>query len=327
MSTNAGKSESTAVAEGAARALRIYRCGIALAALTFVHEAPPVAPATPAEALFARAVAVVESDTRSPYATYTVVVTVANDASRAVRSWQTTEDLRRGIVLARSFADEEGTNPSTPHGTNVVAHRRIPLAGPRSLDPGASASAGVMVNSRPVNSERSGDAVGPVALAIDQNFGLTRPHPYRVANDERTIVAGADELTVIGRTGAATPRYRVVLLDQAGGVAHLELTPLRDPYHNRLRELWVDPQTAYVREAIVAGVGDRAPFDRTKWHVTFDRHEGAMFVTEAHSIEPLSVGGGSPRISIAFESLNLLAQSPFRSTFGIEAPVHYLRDP
>ncbi len=151
---------------------------------------------------------------------------------------------------------------------------------------------------------------------------------YRVANDERTVVASAGELAVIGATGAKpAPRYRVTLLDTDGTVAHLELTPLRDPYHNRLRELWVDSQTAYLQAAIVEGVGNRPPFDRTRWHVTFSRHEGATYVTDVAPVEPLKIGSSTPQVTIAFENLSLLSHSPLKTSFGIESPVQYLRDP
>jgi hypothetical protein len=303
---------------------RSTRLLAALAALAFVHQTPPP---SQAEALFARAVAVLESDAAARYATYTVVVTVTNEGHRAVSSWQTTEDMRHGIVLASSFSDEERANPTTPHGMNVVAHRRFQLSAPRSFDPGLDPAANLGIDSKPVNPERTGDVVGPVALAVDQNFGLTLPRPYRVANDERTVVAGADELAVIGRTGTAVMRYRVELLDTEGSIAHLGLTPLRDPYHNRLRELWLDTQTAYVREAIVQGVGDRPPFDRALWHITFDQLAGATYLVEAHPLEALTIGHAKPQVSIDFEKIALLSQSPIKTTFGIEAPVRYLRDP
>jgi hypothetical protein len=303
--------------------LLTIRCLLALIALAFVHEAGPQA-----DALFARAAAVVAEDAKPPYATYTVVVSVTAKGQHPVASsWQTTEDIAHGIVLASSFSAEERANPTTPHGTNVVAHRRFQLSAPRNFSAGLDPSANFSLNSHPVNPEHSNDAVGPVALAVDQNYGLTPPRAYRVATDERTVVAGADELTVIGRTGKKAMRYRVDLVDTDGATAHLQLTPLRDPYHNRLRELWVDTDTAYVREAIVQGVGDRAPFDRARWHVTFERREGATYVAELHPVEPISIGGGTPQISVAFENLELLAQSPIKTTFGIEAPVHYLRDP
>jgi hypothetical protein len=303
----------------------VLRLVAVLAVFAFVHETSSAQ--SPAEVLFARAVTVVDNDAQAPYATYAVVVTVVNDGRRVVNSWQTTEDIRHGIVLASSFSDEERANPTTPHGVNVVAHRRFQLSAPRSFIAGLDPSANLMLNSNPVNPERTDDEVGPVALAIDQNFGLTPRRAYRIANDERTVVAGADELAVIGRTGTTVERYHIELLETAGGIAHLELTPLRDPYYNRLRELWIDTQTAYVREAIVQGVGDRAPFDRVRWHVTFDRRQGAMYLTEAHPIEALTIGRTTPQVSIEFENVTLRSYSPVKTTFGIEAQVHYLHDP
>jgi len=298
---------------------------VALVAFAFVHE---TAVAVLPDALFARAVAAVEQDATPPYATYTVVVTVSTGGHRTVDSWQTTEDITHGIVLASSFSDEERANPTTPHGFNVVAHRRFQLSAPSSFSAGLDPAANLSINSSPVNPERTGDVVGPVALAVDQNFGLTPPRAYRVANDERTVVESAGDLALIGTTAAKeAPRYRIALLDTDGTVAHLELTPLRDPYHNRLRELWVDTQTAYLQAAIVEGVGDRPPFDRTRWHVAFARSEGATYVADVYPVEPLNIRGSTPQVSIAFEKLSLLAHSPLKTSFGIESPVKYLRDP
>jgi hypothetical protein len=309
-------------------ALRTLFALTALALTGQTAAVPQTAPAvSPADALFARAVAVAREDAMPPYATYTVVVTVTTGGHRAVSSWETTEDITHGIVLASSFSDEEQVNPTTPHGINLVARRKFQLSAPRSLSAGIDPATQLSMNSRPVNPERTGDAVGPVALAVDQKFGLTPSRDYRVANDQRTIVAGADEIAEIGRTGRTTARYHVELLDTDDGVAHLVLTPLRDRYHNRLRELWIDTDTAYVLEAIVEGVGDRPPFDRTRWHVTFDRHQGGTYVTEADNVEPLAIGHSTPQVNIAFEKLALLANSPIKTTFGIESPVHYLRDP
>lgn len=38
-------------------------------------------------------------------------------------------------------------------------------------------------------------------------------------------------------------RYAVTLIDDDASTDHLALTPLRDPYHNRLREVWIDATT------------------------------------------------------------------------------------
>jgi hypothetical protein len=305
------------------------RVFLAVATLAFVHDAPAAQPQrqSQADAIFSRAVAAADSDAKAPYATYTVVVTLTNDGNRTVSSWSTVEDLAHGIVMPSSFSNEERANPTTPHGINVVAHRRFQLSAPRSFSAGLDPAANLSMNSAPVNPERSSDAVGPVALAADQNYGLTRPREYRIANDQRTVVDGADELTTIGSTGALTQRYRVQLLDLTGGIAHLALTPLRDAYHNRLREVWIDTDTADMNEAVIAGLGDRPPFDSVPWHVTFDRVQGGTYVQEADAVDPVKIGNEKLGISIAFQKLALLGTSPVSTNFGIEAPVRYLRDP
>ena len=301
------------------------RVVLATAALAFAHDAP--APQSPADAFFTRAVAAINADARAPYATYTVVVTLTREGNKVVTSWPTVEDTTHGVVLPSSFSEEERANPTTPHGFNIVAHRRFQLSAPRSFSAGLDPAANLSVNSAPVNPERSGDAVGPVALAADQNYGLTPPRAYRIANDERTAVDAGAELATIGSTRVLTQRYRVELLDLTGGVAHLALTPLRDAYHNRLRELWIDADTAYLREAIVQGLGDRPPFDGVRWHVTFERVQGSTYVQQAEAVEPVKIGNARLGISIAFEKLALRGTSPLRTNFGIEAPVHYLHDP
>jgi hypothetical protein len=248
-----------------------------------------------------------------------------DDGRRVVESWPTTEDLRHGIVLASSFSNEERAHPATPYGVNVAARRRFRIAATGTVANDIDATSRE-VDSKSLNPEH-GNGVGPVALAVDQNFGLTPSRPYRVATDEQTVAAGASELTEIGRTTRVLQRYRVTLLGIDAEIAHLALTPLRDPYHNRLRELWIETSTANVREAIVEGIGDRAPFDRARWHVAFAWREGGMYVTEASSLEPLRIGRGTPQVRVAFENVALLAHSPIKTTFGIEAPVRYLRDP
>lgn len=301
----------------------IGRALAAMLVLSFVHQTP--AP-DEAASLFARVVARAANDARAPFATYTVVVTMTHGGRQTVASWPTTEDITHGVVLASAFSDEERADPTTPHGFNIVARRRMPIAAVRTVVPDLDATTR-WVNGPPVSSEKSDDVVGPVALAVDQNFGVTPPRAYRVADDQRTIADASDELTVIGRTGTVLPRYRVELLDVADGVAHLGLTPLRDPYRNRLRELWVDEGTSDVQRAVVAGIGDRPPFDRARWQVTFERREGATYVADVSSVEPLKMGRDALQIDIAFRNLALLAQSPIKMTFGIESPVRYLRDP
>ncbi len=307
-----------------ARVGRVARCVVLLLPLlAFVHQTNTAA--AQGEALFTRVVGVAESDAHAPYATYDVVVSFTNGERNVVDTWSTREDVTHASVMADAFTAEERSAPSMPHGFNIVARRKMQVSAPRSFDEGATATVGV--TSKPVNPERTGDSVGPVAFAVDQNFGLTPPRSYIVAHDARTMADRSEDVATIGRTAADVGRYRVALLDQDGTMAHLGLTPLRDAYHNRLRELWVDSNAGYVREAIVQGVGDRAPFDRIRWHVDFERREGGSYVTQERALEPVEINGTLENLRITFANLALLPYSPFKYTFGISTPVRTLRDP
>ena len=311
-----------AIAGSAARVARSIVLGLPL--LAFVHMT--ATDTAQSEAIFKRAVAVAESDAHAPYATYDVVVSFTNGGRRIVDTWPTTEDLSHAAVLASAFTKEERDAPTAPHGINIVARRRVALAVPKSFggdDPAAAGS----IRSAPVNPERTGDPVGPVALAIDQNFGLTPPRAYVVAHDASTIAGVAGNLTTIGQTGTSVERYHVALLETDGSIAHLGLTPLRDGYHNRLRELWVDIRAGYVQEAIVQGVGDRAPFDRIRWDVDFRRQDGGSYVASEQALDPISIDGSLEHLQITFQNLALLSYSPLKYTFGIETPVRTLHDP
>lgn len=297
---------------------------LVLPLLAFVHTTP-TDPAA-ADAIFKHAISVAESDGHAPYATYDVVVSFTSGSRRVVDTWVTTEDMSHAAVIASAFSKEERAAPATPHGANIVARRRFQIAGPKTLGGNDADSLGSLTT-KPLNPERTGGAVGPVALAVDQNFGLTRPRSYVVARDGTTMDTSAHDLITIGRSSTRVDRYRVDLIEADAANAHLGLTPLRDPYHNRLRELWVETGTGYVSQAIVQGVGDRAPFDRTLWRVNFRRQDGGSYVADEQLLEPLSLGASLENLRISFENLALLPHSPFKVTFGIEAPVRALHDP
>jgi hypothetical protein len=306
----------------------VARSVIALGLLAFFAHAVDGADAR-AEALFARAVHAAQSDAHSHYATYDVRVSFTNGGRHHVDTWATTEDVTDATILADIFSQEERRAPTTPHGFNTVLTFGIPTAQQRSFGATGAPPSMLTMQTSPLNPERTGDPIGPVAFAVDQNFGLTPPHPYLVAHDVDTFAKAADGFAIIGRSGTEADRYRVSLLDDDGTVAHLGLTPLRDAYHNRLRELWVDATTAAVREAIVAGVGDRAPLDRIRWDVTFVRMDGGSYIARERALAPIDFGRGGQleNVVISYENVALTSTTPFASTFGIATPVQTIHDP
>jgi hypothetical protein len=293
----------------------------------FVHQVDMAT--VQGEAIFAHALKVLQNDDYARYAKYDVVVSFTNGA-RHVDSWATTEDMTHASVYADNFSQQERENPFTPTGVNVGIGANLPDASARSFGANNGIPNTDTAVSAVVNKEGdSSDPVGPVAFAIDQNFGLTDPRPYVVVHEGETFSSRADGFTTIGRTRInEPPRYHVVLADTTGNVAHLTLTPLRDPFRNRLRELWVETDTGIVRQAIVAGVGDRSPIADGKFRITFMQVQGGTYISKIESITPIHFGDDDDvsDLTFTFENLVLTSDSP-KYRFGISTPVQTLHDP
>jgi hypothetical protein len=301
---------------------------VALVAVTtaFIHQTDMAT--AQGEAIFARALAVAKDDGYSRYAQYNVVVTFTNGAHHTT-TWATTEDMVHASVYADIFSQQERANPTTPHGVNVGLGLGLEDAQQRS--PGANdgtPSTETAVSAPLTHDTDSSDPVGPVAFAVDQNFGLTDPRPYVVVQEGETFSSRADGFTTIGHTGVEKDRYIVKLADTTGNVAHLLLTPLRDPTRNRLRELWVETDTGYVRQAIVEGVGSRPPIDEGRFKVTFVRVQGGTYIDTIQSIDTIHFGDNDDvsDLRFTFENLALMNTSP-KYSFGISTPEQTLHDP
>jgi hypothetical protein len=301
---------------------------LAIVALTcFVQQTDTSA--ARGEALFERAVRAAESGSYPNYASYAVTVSFADGASRLVDTWNTCEDIAHGSVYADIFSQQERSAPTRPRGFNLVAGLSLQAAAPASIGANGEPSTALAVQSHALNPQVTGDPIGPVAFAVDQLFGLTPPRTYRVMHDGDTFSTTANGLAVIGHTGERLARYRVELVDADATTDHLSLTPLRDPYHNRLRELWIDATTALARRAVVAGIGDRAPLDRVPWSVDFVQTQGGTYVADERALEPIDFGG-SGRVAdmhVQFDDLVLTSTFPSKLGFGIATPVRTLHDP
>jgi hypothetical protein len=311
---------------------RFTRAGLRPVALamvlgTFVHQADLAT--VQGDAIFAHALAAAKRDGYSRYAKYNVVVTFTNGAHH-VDSWATTEDMVHASVYADIFSQQERDDPSTPHGTNFGVGLGLNDASQRSVgaNDGTPSTSTAVAAPVKLSGGDTSDPVGPVALAIDQNFGLTPPRPYVVVHEGETFSSRADGFTVIGGTREDVPRYRVTLLDTTGNVAHLRLVPLRDPTLNRLRELWVETDTGHVQQAIVAGVGTRPPIGESHFKVTFVRKDGGTYISTIRSTESIHFGDDDDvtDLMFTFENLELTDTSP-KYRFGISTDIQQLHDP
>jgi hypothetical protein len=118
-------------------------------------------------------------------------------------------------------------------------------------------------------------------------FGLR----YEAARAAATSPDADGSLRVIAIVSSRSPDYSVSLIDmpQLEGVPtyHLQLTPLRKPKDNRLRELWIGTSDYLPRKAIVAGNFTLAPLVDVPWSVDFSVLDGAPYITRESAVDTL----------------------------------------
>ena len=236
------------------------------------------------------------------WAEYATVVEFHKDGHLVRRTWDTTEDLRHGVVFSRKFSREDMTNPNVPHGINIA----IPFLG--------------NLNPAPVP-----DPIGHVAFAIDQDDGMSPSGRHiTLATSDRALDEAGTKLPLIGRTGTIERDYDVKLLetlhDERGTEYHLGLTPLRDPAKHRLRELYVDGASFLPEASVVEGIGSRAPLTKVRWRVEYTQIEGATYIARETALADLDYGsrGMLKWTVISFAELQLGARRPAWSLLGLD---------
>jgi len=239
------------------------------------------------------------------FAEYVAVVSFHNGTRWVRRSWETSEDLRHGVVYSHAFSREERANPTTPHGINIS-----------------------FFGFGPSNKEQPLDPIGQIAFAIDQDYGLA-PGARRLQSTTTTSTFDAvrSTLPVIGHTGTVARDYQVSLIetavDEQGPEYHLGLRPLHDPDRLRLRELWIDGNTWRTEEAVVDGIGSRPPLTKVQWRIEYRETEGATYIATETALGPLDYGrAGTLRdVKIAFAEVHLQSRpSPFGFGFSTSVP-------
>jgi hypothetical protein len=239
------------------------------------------------------------------YAEYVAVVSFHNGGRFVRRTWETTEDIRNGVVYSRPFSREEDAHAYTPHGVNIA----IPFISKLSR-------------------EHQPDPIGHVALAIDQDYGLAPgARKFASVSASAAIDAQRSALPVIGRTGTLARDYSVTILettvDAQGTEYRLGLEPLRDPQHHRLRELWVDANTWLPEEAVVEGIGNRGPLDAVRWRVEYRQTDGGTYIARETALGPLHAKNALLHdATITFDEVRLLSHLPhFGLGFSKNVPI------
>jgi len=275
--------------------------GYAVGALAALAGAAGVASAdTPSDpqAIFAAARAAWAFTSYPRYANYSVGVHYRNGGTSITRHYDTLEDLRRNVVFAQTFSREETADPSfPPHGVN----------------------AGIL--GMTLNDAQPDDPIGPLALAVTYDFGISlADRPTQVAQLGSEVTA-PKRLPVIGHTGASARIYDVRLIEMLDGgkTYHLGLTPLVDPNHNRLREMWVGVQTFVTQKILIAANFSRQPYTDVPWLVTFKQIEGGPYISDEQAQGALDFGeaGSLEDVTISFEDLTSTSSLPAYGTVGI----------
>jgi hypothetical protein len=240
------------------------------------------------------------------YVTYTVGISYVRDGKLTAFHYQTYEDLRRNLVYARAFSAEEEAHPRTPSGTSIVAG---------SLN----GQGGV-----PVNHDRADDPVGTLALGINQDYRLSRtPRSIRaltVASD----VANSSNLPIIGSSGIAPHDYTVRLIETTTEngvpVAHLGLTPRRDPHQYIVRDLWVNTATSVVLRARLSENFNRGPLHGVSWIVRYRQIDGAPYIASETAEAPVTYDENETlaKVTIRFTNVKGVDQLAWRDAVGLE---------
>ena len=106
--------------------------------------------------------------------------------------------------------------------------------------------------------------------------------------------AASPEFREITSVEVSSRVYRIAIAgtEHVDGIdaIHLTFVPLRDPAINRLRDLWLDPQTYRTIRETVQGILDGKPYDGVKWTVRYTLVDGREYVQQLIADEPLHFG-------------------------------------
>lgn len=288
------------------RSNAVHRVAAALVTVVCLGASPePSAPPSPpdANAIFDNVRKAWGSGAYPRYAEYLTVVSFHNGTRFIRRSWDTTEDIRTGYIYSHGFSREELAHPKTPHGINV----NLPFFNSKEFVP---------------------DPIGQVAFAIDQDYGMAPgERRFTAARASSEVDAQRSALPIIGHTGTVARDYAVRLIettaDAQGTEYHLALQPLRDPFHHRLRELWVDGTTWLPEEAIVEGISSRAPLAQVRWRIEYRQTQGATYIARETALAPVDYFGQAVLrdVTIAFDEVTLTSHRSFGFGFSKYVPL------
>jgi hypothetical protein len=136
----------------------------------------------------------------------------------------------------------------------------------------------------------------PPRIDPTSSFGIAgREASVTFPTPEPLPATGAsDDLREITRVEASSRDYQIEIAghEPLDGVdtIHLTFVPLREPAANRLRDLWIDPQTYRTLQANVQGILSGKPYDGVKWTVRYTLVDDREYLQQLIADEPLHFG-------------------------------------
>ena len=165
------------------------------------------------------------------------------------------------------------------------------------------------------------------SFGLKSRFGatLTLASPSPGPSPAPGASSASDALREITRVEANTRAYQVEIAGtetlNGAPALHLQLTPLRDPKVNRLRDVWVDPVTYRTIALRVQGLFDGKPYDGISWMVHYVVLDGRNYVQQIVAEAPLEFGVDVkiPKFEFDFVDYRFLDSVP-RFTFDSGTP-------
>lgn len=203
------------------------------------------------------------------------------------KHYQMTYVSRTNCVYPNPVSVEQQEHPHVPRGINI-AIGPIPVG----------------------NREEVPDPFGIPALAPNYSFGIAPPIHSNGA-DTRALIAelraqypdpmaktkasSTGGLVEIASVTAIHRDYVMQLIgvenDELGNAYHLALQPTHDPWHYRLRDVWIDTNDFGIHKLVSAGNFTGGLATKARWLVKFTRQDGVQYLRSEETMEPVSSRG------------------------------------
>lgn len=273
------------------------------------------------ETFYAMARNALERQTYPSIVRYSITMTALNRGVPKTADYTALYLGRTNVVSVNRFSRHEKERSHVARGTNVLFEVTVAMGGSATLF------------RRQLNkSEVPTEILGIPDLAPNYTFGISRRTDREV---QPTGSPDPDSLRVIGSVIARQRTYHIVYAGAhhiaEADLAHLTLQPVRDPGHNRLREMWLDPQSCLPVRVRVAGNFTTGPATAVPWTITYRNVDGSTYLETESADAPINAAGRIyDGLKITFSEVQTGAPSlleELNASFKRPAAQNELREP